>query len=177
MNEEEDNEGEDEDENADVPTLPSSRLAPLVLWPVQLEAGPKPRLVSAPDARPRVNDMLLEGLRREHDLAMDVADEFDLAELLAEAIHIAEAAPRLASSVVHRHAAADEVAHRHLEVELELGVDVGVDPADAGGEAEDATESGNARHGDLSGSRTASRASPEMLMGTCSIGARSARRS
>jgi hypothetical protein len=82
-----DNTGEDEDEPLEgdltAPVIKaSSRTAPLVLWPVQLEAGKQPRLVSAMDARPRVNDMLLEGLRREHDLEMDVGDDFDLAELL-----------------------------------------------------------------------------------------------
>ncbi|NVB81783.1 MAG: DUF4011 domain-containing protein, partial [Kofleriaceae bacterium] len=61
----------------------ASRVAPLALWPVELEAAESGslRLVAAADMRPRVNDMLLEGLRREHDLVVDVGDELDLGAL------------------------------------------------------------------------------------------------
>lgn len=53
------------------------RTAPLVLWPVDIAAG---KLVSA--GKPRVNDMLLEALRREHDLVIDVTADLDIAALL-----------------------------------------------------------------------------------------------
>ena len=60
----------------------TSRIAPLVLWPVELERGDTLRLVAATDKRPRVNDMLLEGLRREHELVLESAADFDLGALL-----------------------------------------------------------------------------------------------
>jgi hypothetical protein len=59
----------------------ATRVAPLVLWPVEIERG-EPRIIAAPDKRPRVNDMLLEGLRREHDLALDSSTDLDLGALL-----------------------------------------------------------------------------------------------
>ncbi|HEY5950943.1 MAG TPA: DUF4011 domain-containing protein, partial [Kofleriaceae bacterium] len=61
----------------------TSRVAPLVLWPVELErADGSLRLSTAADKRPRVNDMLLEGLRREHELVLELGSELDLGALL-----------------------------------------------------------------------------------------------
>ena len=61
----------------------TSRVAPLLLWPVELQRGDGSlRLVAAADKRPRLNDMLLEGLRREHDLVVDLGLDLDLAMLL-----------------------------------------------------------------------------------------------
>ena len=36
----------------------TTRTAPLVLWPVEIEKGTSPRIVGAADKRPRINDML-----------------------------------------------------------------------------------------------------------------------
>ena len=57
----------------------TTRVAPLVLWPVELKRG---TLVAAADRRPRLNDMLLEGLRREHDLVLDVNADLDIAAVM-----------------------------------------------------------------------------------------------
>ncbi|HEU4611583.1 MAG TPA: DUF4011 domain-containing protein, partial [Kofleriaceae bacterium] len=60
-----------------------TRVAPLVLWPVRLEPiDGGLRLVAMRERRPRLNDMLLEGLRREHELVLETSEDFDLGALL-----------------------------------------------------------------------------------------------
>jgi very-short-patch-repair endonuclease len=60
----------------------TTRIAPLVLWPVELDHAGSGRIVAAADKRPRVNDMLLEGLRREHELVLETGPDLDLGALL-----------------------------------------------------------------------------------------------
>lgn len=61
----------------------TSRTAPLLLWPVALERTDTGlRMVAAAQLRPRLNDMLVEALRRDHELTLDVAADLDLAALL-----------------------------------------------------------------------------------------------
>jgi hypothetical protein len=69
----------------------TARTAPLLLWPVELrrEHGVY-QVSSAADRRPRLNDMLLEGLRREHELVLEVGAELDLAGLLAQLDQLAQ---------------------------------------------------------------------------------------
>lgn len=63
----------------------TSRLAPLMLWPVELRhADDATRLAAAVDQRPRLNELLIETLRREHEIELDGTD-LDLAALLDRA--------------------------------------------------------------------------------------------
>ncbi|MGE5185679.1 MAG: AAA domain-containing protein, partial [Acidobacteriota bacterium] len=63
------------------------RLAPVVLWPVELAADG--RLVTATGRAPRLNDMLAHALRA-HDATLEMQGELELAEVLRAAGAIAD---------------------------------------------------------------------------------------
>jgi len=68
----------------------SVRRSPLALWPVELVAAAdgSQRLRAVKDLRPRLNDMLIEGFRREHEIELPIGPTFDLGALLDAATSV-----------------------------------------------------------------------------------------
>ena len=75
------------------------------------------------------------------------APAVDVSELGAGCLGVAEAALGLGACRGGRHALRLEIARLHLQMECHLVVYVGRDPGDRGGQAEEATQTGNALHG------------------------------